>query len=55
MKVMPSVFLQNMVKMEPSKITKEFQYFEYDLPHLGTLESEIPQWVVSLLFKYTFL
>ena len=55
MKVIPSVFLQNMVTMEPRKIAKEFQYFEDDLPHPGTFESELLQWLVSLLFKYTFL
>ena len=54
MKVIPSVFLQNMVRVEPSKIAKEFQYFEDDLPHLGTFESELLQWLVSVLFKYTF-
>ena len=54
MKVTPSVFLQNMVTMEPRKITKEFQYFEDDLPHPGTFESEFLQWLVHLLFKYTF-
>ena len=54
MKVIPSVFLQNMVTMEPSKITKEFLYFEDDLPLPGTFESELLQWLVSLLFKYTF-
>ena len=54
MKVISSVFLQNMVTMEPSKIAKEFQYFEDDLLHPGTFESELFQWVVSLLFKYTF-
>ena len=37
MKVIPSVFLPNMVTMEPSKTAKEFQYCEDDLPHPGTL------------------
>ena len=55
MKVIPSVFLQNKVTVEPSKIPKEFQYFEDDLPHPGTFESELLQWLVSFLFKYTFL
>ena len=40
MKVIPSVFLQNMLTVAPSKIAKEFQYFENDLPHAGTFESE---------------
>ena len=40
MKVIPSVFLQNMVTIEQSKIAKEFQYFEDDLPHPGTFELE---------------
>ena len=53
MKVIPSVFLQSIVTMEPSKIAKAFHYFEDDLPHPGTLESELHQWLVSLLFKYT--
>ena len=43
-----------MVTMEPSKISKGFQYFEDDLPHPGTFESEFLEWLVSLLFKYTF-
>ena len=54
MKVIPSVFLQNMVTMEPSKIAKQFQYFEDDLPHPETFESKLLPWLVSLLFKYTF-
>ena len=37
MKVIPSVFLQNVVTMVPRKIAKEFQYFEDDLPQPGTL------------------
>ena len=40
--------------MEPRKIAKEIQYFEDNLPHPGTFESELLQWLVSLLFKYTF-
>ena len=43
MKVRPSVFLQNMVTMEPRKIAKEFQYFEDDLPDPGAFESELLQ------------
>ena len=54
MKVIPSVFLQYMVKMEPKKISKEFQHFENDLPHPGTFELELLQWSVSLLLNYTF-
>ena len=54
MKVIPGVFLQNMVTMEPSKIAKEFQYFEDDLPQQETFESGLLQWLVILLFKYTF-
>ena len=53
MKAIPSVFLQNMVTMEPSKIAKEFMYFEDDLSHPGTFESELLQWLVSLWIKYT--
>ena len=37
MKVIPNVFLQSMVTMEPRKIAKEFQYFEDGLPHPGLL------------------
>ena len=44
-----------MVSMEPSKIEKEFRYFEDDLPHPETFESELLQLLVSVLFKYTFL
>ena len=55
MKVIPSVFLQNMVTMKPSKIVKEFQYFEDDLLHPGTFEPQLKiQWLASLLFQYTF-
>ena len=55
MKVILSVFLQNMATKEPSKIAKQFQYFEDDLPHPGTLESDLLQLLVSALFKYTFI
>ena len=54
MKVIPSVFLQNKVTVEPRKIAKEFQYFEDDLPQPGTFESDLLQWLLSLLYKYTF-
>ena len=53
MKVIPIVFLQNMVTIEPRKIAKDFQYSD-NLPHRGTFESELLQWLVSLLCKYTF-
>ena len=39
---------------ETKQSCKEFHYFEYDLPLPGTFESELLQWLVSLLFKYTF-
>ena len=45
MKVIPTLFLQNMVTIEPRKIAKEFQHFEDDLSHPGTLRSELLQWV----------
>ena len=54
MKVIASVYIQSMVTMKPIKL-QEFQYFEDDLPHPGTFESELLQWLMSLLFKYTFL
>ena len=54
MKVIPSVFLQNILTTERRKIAKESQYFEDDLPHPGAFESELLQWLVSFLFKYTF-
>ena len=50
MKVIPSVFLKNMMTMKPRNITNDFQYFENDLPHPETFESDLLQWLVSLLF-----
>ena len=49
MKVIQSVFLQNMVTMESSKIAKEFQYFQDDLSHPGTFESEFTSVVGELI------
>ena len=54
MKVIPSVFLQNMVTREPRKIAKEFQYFADDLPHLGTFESRVTSVLGEFIVKYTF-
>ena len=47
MKIIPSVFLNNIRDMETSKIVEEFDFFKDDLPLPETFPSELLQWRVS--------
>ena len=47
MKVIPSVFLQEANTTEPNRMANQFEYFLDDLPHCGTFDAELLQWLVS--------
>ena len=47
MKVIPSVFLQEVNTMEPNRMANHFEYFLDNLPHHGTFDAELLQWLVS--------
>ena len=46
-KIIPSMFLDNMRDIETSKIVEEFDFFKDDLPLQETFPSELLQWRVS--------
>ena len=47
MKVIPSVFLKEANTTEPNRMANQFEYFLDDLPHRGTFDAELLQWLVS--------
>ena len=51
MKIIPSVFVQEMENMKNSEIVGQFSFFEDDLPMPEAFEPELLQWKVRLFNK----
>jgi hypothetical protein len=47
MKIIPSVLVKEMAGSALNNMAREFEYFVEDLPHPGSFNAELLQWLVS--------
>lgn len=55
MKIIPSVYLEEVASLEPRQIVEKFTFFEDDLPMVETFETELLQWKVCIKQKEIYI